>query len=153
MMHKIEIDDEVWQFLKKHAEPFEDTPNSVLRRLLLKPNADKGDTKTNYDNSIEFPQIPIGVPKALQQILEVTFYVLKRGYTREEATHLVAKKRAIAPQTVFDKYTRQLNKTASEFDYLLNHRLEDLKKVLKNKFPSQQTIIDNFFNNLTTKQQ
>jgi hypothetical protein len=35
-MHKIEIDDEVYDFLKRQAEPFRDTPNSVLRRLLLK---------------------------------------------------------------------------------------------------------------------
>ena len=34
-MPEIEVDDDVFKFLKKHAEPFEDTPNSVLRRLLL----------------------------------------------------------------------------------------------------------------------
>jgi hypothetical protein len=34
-MPKIEVDDDIFKFLKKHAEPFEDTPNSVLRRLLL----------------------------------------------------------------------------------------------------------------------
>jgi hypothetical protein len=34
-MPEIEVDDDVIKFLKKHAEPFEDTPNSVLRRLLL----------------------------------------------------------------------------------------------------------------------
>lgn len=31
----IEIDDDVWAVLKRNAEPFVDTPNSVLRRLLL----------------------------------------------------------------------------------------------------------------------
>jgi restriction system protein len=30
----IRIDNELWNFLKKRAEPFEDTPNTVLRRLL-----------------------------------------------------------------------------------------------------------------------
>lgn len=29
----IRIDDEVWTWLKKHARPLEDTPNSVLRRI------------------------------------------------------------------------------------------------------------------------
>lgn len=29
----IRIDDEVYAWLKDHAQPFEDTPNSVLRRL------------------------------------------------------------------------------------------------------------------------
>ena len=33
---KIEIDNEVFAFLEKNAKPFVDTPNSVLRRLLLK---------------------------------------------------------------------------------------------------------------------
>lgn len=33
--HKIEIDDEVLKYLKDHAEPFVDTPNSVLRKLLF----------------------------------------------------------------------------------------------------------------------
>jgi hypothetical protein len=29
----IRIDEAVWEWLKSHARPFEDTPNSVLRRL------------------------------------------------------------------------------------------------------------------------
>ncbi len=33
--YEIEIDDDVMRHLKQHAEPFEDTPNSVLRRLLI----------------------------------------------------------------------------------------------------------------------
>lgn len=32
-MPVITIDDEVWAWLKGHARPLEDTPNSVLRRL------------------------------------------------------------------------------------------------------------------------
>ena len=34
MSPTIRIDEEVFEELKKHAEPFVDTPNSVLRRLL-----------------------------------------------------------------------------------------------------------------------
>lgn len=33
---KIEVDKEVFAFLEKNAKPFFDTPNTVLRRLLLK---------------------------------------------------------------------------------------------------------------------
>lgn len=33
MAPTIRIDEEVWQWLKSHAAPLEDTPNSVLRRL------------------------------------------------------------------------------------------------------------------------
>lgn len=31
----IEIDEEVFAFLQQHCEPLVDTPNDVLRRLLL----------------------------------------------------------------------------------------------------------------------
>ena len=33
MSPTIRIDGEVWGWLKSHAQPFEDTPNSVLRRI------------------------------------------------------------------------------------------------------------------------
>lgn len=38
MTPTIRIDDEVFEALKRHAEPLVDTPNSVLRRLLELPN-------------------------------------------------------------------------------------------------------------------
>lgn len=34
-MHQIEVDDDVMAHLTNHARPFKDTPNSVLRKLLL----------------------------------------------------------------------------------------------------------------------
>lgn len=34
MCPSIDIDDEVWEVIKRHAEPFVDTPNSVVRRLV-----------------------------------------------------------------------------------------------------------------------
>jgi hypothetical protein len=34
MSHSIEIDSDVWDLLKREAEPLVDTPNTVLRRLL-----------------------------------------------------------------------------------------------------------------------
>lgn len=33
--YTIEIDEKVWNYLKKNAEPFKDTPNSVLNRILF----------------------------------------------------------------------------------------------------------------------
>jgi hypothetical protein len=33
MMPTIRVDDEVWAWLKRQAQPFEDTPNTVLRRV------------------------------------------------------------------------------------------------------------------------
>jgi hypothetical protein len=35
MFRKIEIDDEIYALLQRHARPFEDRENDVLRRLLL----------------------------------------------------------------------------------------------------------------------
>lgn len=32
-MPTVRVDNEVWQWLQRHARPFEDTPNTVLRRL------------------------------------------------------------------------------------------------------------------------
>ena len=42
MAPQIEIDDDVFALLKSHAEPFVDTPNSVLRRLLSMPESANG---------------------------------------------------------------------------------------------------------------
>jgi hypothetical protein len=39
---EIQIDEEVWELLKERAEPFVDTPNSVIRRLLELPVATNG---------------------------------------------------------------------------------------------------------------
>lgn len=36
-LRDIQIDDEVWELLKERAEPFVDTPNTVIRRLLELP--------------------------------------------------------------------------------------------------------------------
>jgi Mrr N-terminal domain/SeqA protein N-terminal domain len=33
-METVEIDDDVWAMIRENAEPFSDTPNDVLRRLL-----------------------------------------------------------------------------------------------------------------------
>lgn len=55
MMPTIRIDDDVWAWLKSHAQPFEDTPNSVLRRLAgldqsagtVQRHADSGTPQSN----------------------------------------------------------------------------------------------------------
>jgi negative regulator of replication initiation len=44
MMPTIRVDDEIWAFLKQHAEPFDDTPNDVLRKLLLRSATTKSST-------------------------------------------------------------------------------------------------------------
>jgi hypothetical protein len=42
----IEVDDEVFAFLQQHCEPLVDTPNDVLRRLLLSGGSEEPQEKT-----------------------------------------------------------------------------------------------------------
>ncbi len=140
--HWIEIDEDVWGYLKQFAEPFVDTPNSVLRRLLLDDE--------ERDDGASLSMIDIkGVPKALSQIFEVLYEIEVNGCSRIEATHKVAQKRGTAPQTVIDKYCRQLNKRAYEIDQLFNEQdYVQFKKILKEKFVSHRNIIDLYFETL-----
>ena len=143
-MHRIEIDDQVWNYLKQFAEPFEDTPNSVLRRLLLEgtDGLDQGGEPLTIMNIK-------GVPKALSQILEVLYEIEFNNCSRIEATHRVAKKRGTAPQTVIDKYCRQLNKRAHEIDQMLRDpSYAEFIQLLKEKFTSHHDIIEVYFETL-----
>ncbi len=142
-MHLIEIDPDVWNHLKQFAEPFVDTPNSVLRRLLL--------DEDDHEDGAALSAIDIkGVPKALSQIFEVLYEIEVNGCSRVEATHKVAEKRGTAPQTVIDKYCRQLNKRAHEIDQLFDEKgYARFKKLLKQKFTGHSSIIDLYFDTLT----
>lgn len=150
--YKIEIDAEVMQFLKTHAEPFEDiNPNSVLRKLFLRnknrPGGQPSASAQNEDSGL--PQFSGSIPNALEQIMEVIFLVTKRHYSRNEATNLVARKRTITTQSVIDKYCRQLGKKAHDIDILLDvDRLNELLQLLKRKFPAHHQVIHQFFQSL-----
>jgi hypothetical protein len=147
--YKIEIDEKVWNYLKSRAEPFEDTPNSVLNRILL-----NGEMSRSNDANRKIPvgipsSFPGGIPKALAQILEVIYEVKKSGRNRSEATNLVAQRRNTAPQTVIDKYCRQLGKRAYEIDRLLeDQNLGELRVILEKKFANQRELINSFFASL-----
>jgi hypothetical protein len=154
-MHKVEVDDEVFAFVKKHAEPLVDTFNSTLRRLLpLEASAESQNLQTTpaRPNKAEdhLPCLPGGVPQALRQILEVAALVMAGVFTRTEATKHVAKLHGVAPSTVADKYGRQLNLKSYEFDRLLdpenNLRLLDL---LRRKFPAHSAQIDAVFDGIS----
>ena len=47
-MHLIEIDEKIWSHLQKNAEPFVDTPNSVLNRLLFGEVEKKRKTQPSF---------------------------------------------------------------------------------------------------------
>lgn len=143
-MYQIEVDEEVYNFLKQHAEPFKDTPNSVLRRFL----PFKTDAIEIKDNDVRkvFPQFPESVPNALAQILEMIILVKNEGLSRVEATHTVADIRGITTQAVIDKYCRQLGKKAYEVDELLiSSNMDEFKKLLIERFPYHSKVIESTF--------
>ena len=143
-MHLIEVDDKIWNHLKNFAEPFTDTPNSVLNRLLF------GSSKKKTPNAAENNSINIkGVPNSLSQIFEVLYEIEINGLSRVKATKKVAKARGTSSKTVREKYCKQLNKKASEIDRLFNKPgYEKFKELLKEKFISQKDIIELFFESL-----
>jgi hypothetical protein len=145
--HKVEVDDEVYQYVKAHAEPLVDTFNSALRRLLLvsAQKADKSEQKVVGPIRVDgiLPNLPSQTPQALRHTLEVVYLVRGGAYDRSNATQFVAKQHDVFPQTVLDKYCRQLNLKAREFDRLLEEpELTDLKRRLKSKFPDYKQLID-----------
>jgi negative regulator of replication initiation len=145
-MYPIEVDENIWHYLQKHAEPFIDSPNSVLRRLLLGPVARPVEKK----GGPAIPPITVeGTPRSLSQILAVIYEIEINGYSRTEATHRVAKNRGTAPQTVTDKYCRQLGQKAHEIDQLLTEPgYRQFKKLLKRKFSRHEQVIDAYFESL-----
>lgn len=140
---KIEIDQEVFEFLKSQAEPFVDTPNDVLRRLLLnKKSSSRSVQNVSHNNP---PLVQAGTPKALEQILQVIYLAHFQNVSRSIATKRVAEIHDVASQTVLDKYCRQLNMTASEFDKLLSEPdLHTLKGRLYTKFHEHCETIDDY---------
>jgi len=144
IQHQVSVDREVFEFVQNHAEPLIDTFNSTLKRLLNIKNSSLNITNGKSLNSTDSRKstIPAGTPKALDQILNVILLVLN-GNSRNSATHIVATENNVAPQTVIDKYCRQLNLTASKFDYLLSEPdLNKLREILKNKFKTYDKEID-----------
>ncbi|HCC54540.1 MAG TPA: hypothetical protein DEQ20_06395 [Desulfobulbaceae bacterium] len=64
-MVSIEIDDEIFNYLKSLAEPFVDTPNTVLRRLLFTECSPPHETSTKEKTSVN--------PSKSQQSSSVVF--------------------------------------------------------------------------------
>jgi hypothetical protein len=147
--HQVEVDDDIFQLVKAHAEPLVDTFNSALRRLLplsvVQPQKNqllKNDTPPS-GGTAGLPLVPQHLPQALRHILEVVRLVRGGAYTRTTATQYVARQHKVFPQTVLDKYCRQLTLTASQFDRLLEEPgLGELRKRLKTKFSDHAQTIE-----------
>ncbi len=147
--YSIEVDQEVWDYLKSKAEPLVDTPNSVLRRIMFgdKSIADGAAGSEQPNGSVL--NLPSDTPRALAQILEVIYEVKKRGKSRNEATNIVAERRKTAPQTVIDKYCRQLGKRAYDIDRLLqDQNFDEFRVLLESRFKSYRDIVSSFFRSL-----
>jgi hypothetical protein len=150
--HNIEVDERVWNYLKTKAEPFEDTPNSVLNRILFGGQVRVVLNSDSQTPDSSTPRIPQSAPKALAQILEVIYEMQRSGRTRHEATNVVAQRRRTAPQTVIDKYCRQLGKRAYEIDHLLaDQNLREFRTLLERRFSNHRDLISSFFTSLNHK--
>jgi hypothetical protein len=145
-MHLIEINEKIWSHLQKNAEPFVDTPNSVLNRLLF------GEVENKEEETAVFsiPTVSIqGLPISLEQILEVVYEMEVNGYSRTQATNRVAKKRDTAPQTITAKYCRQLGKKAHEIDELMAEPgYAGFKNLIAGKYSAHREIIDMYFDSM-----
>lgn len=138
--HQVEVDDQVFQAVQRHAEPLIDTFNTAIRRL-LKIDGSAREAKREPPSPPPDDMIPRGTPEALAQVLEVAHLVL-HGVNRTDATRDVARKRQISQQAVNDKYGRQLGLTAAQFDRLLDEsEQKGLKKMLTERFPGHRELI------------
>lgn len=144
--YTIEVDEAIWHHLQRHAEPFVDTPNSVLNRLLFGEQAPPKEPPAAF----AIPTVSIqGLPKSLAQILEVVYEMEVNGYSRTRATSRVAKKRGTALGTVTDKYCRQLGKRAHEIDELLAEPgYAGFRDLLASKYADHRGIIDMYFDSM-----
>jgi hypothetical protein len=153
----IEVDEEVFAHLQAKAQAFVDTPNTVLRRELLgrqpapAPELSAAAERRRAARSPlppapSLPSMPFGTPAALKQTLWVAHLVLDKGRARSEATADVARVLGVAPQTVLDKYCRQLGLTADAFDRMLREPgLHKLEALLVAKFANHADTIRGFF--------
>ena len=150
--HQVEVDDEVFAFVKSHAEPLVDSFNSSLRRFLPLSGAKTakvgaGARPIAAAKAEILPSFPNGTPQALRQILEVAILSRAGAYARTSATQFIADRHGIAKQTVQDKYARQLGITTHQFDRLIEQSdTKELRHLLKSKFSRHAEIIDKSLN-------
>lgn len=151
----IEVDQEVFAHLEAEARSRIETHNTVLRRRLLLDRSTPGPSSDSrlqapgrkrpdvvVNTSPGLPDLPLGTPAALQQILWVAHLVRSRDRSRPEATADVARVLGVTPQTVTDKYGRQLGLTADRFDVLLREpSLRELEGLLTERFPRHRESI------------
>ena len=149
-MRSIQIDDEVYAYLRSRVEDFGETENDVLRRQLLRPAKRPGRKRAHAATNGAGAASPASV--MLSHVFEVIRLVALESRTRKQATREVAERHDIAWQTVQDQYARVLSQGAAEFDALLAlDRRSDLEALLRERFPEESAAIDQFFAELDTR--
>ena len=113
--HQVEVDEEVFEFIKTQTEPLVDTFNSALRRLLPLSET-QGQKNQVFEQSSPpsgaagaMPSVPQHLPQALRHILEVVRLVRGGAYSRPTATSYVARQ--------YQECSECFNRKGLLFDY------------------------------------
>jgi hypothetical protein len=148
----IEVDDDVFAYLQSQAVPFVDTPNTVLRRKLLAHAQEQTPRSAFAESDLGqsgIVDLPPGTPAGLAQTLQVIGLTKTTGRSRPEATAFVARHYRVAPQTVLDKYCRQLGLPAARFDAMLREPGDGgIQSLLLKRFPNHRDAITKVFDRI-----
>ncbi len=145
----IRISPKAYNRLQALAEPFTDTPASVIERLLdLHENKQKV-SETSFETSKTTSDKLKNLPDTLDQVLKVCLLVWDKGKTYQEAVTIVSRLVDIEPNTVRDKCTRLISikgvikVDTTMFLEFLNNR-EEMADHLLRKFPKYQQVIEKY---------
>src|SRR2546426_120032 len=101
MAPTIRIDDDVWVWLKSHARPLEDTPNSVLRRLAgLELSSDEAPIQVGSSDRVVHPRQRLRSDHMSQAAFREPILLLlhRNGGRLERPRALIELERALANQ-------------------------------------------------------
>lgn len=120
MSPSVELDEDIYEYLKKQAEPFTDTPNTVLRRLLQLDDASEADTQRPGSNGAAPRREPGSRAK-------------KRGGTRKSSGRTRAPSGTLLPEQRYElPLLRALIEAGGEAPY--REVLESVGRALSDEF-------------------
>jgi hypothetical protein len=120
MSPSIELDEDIYEYLKSQAEPFADTPNTVLRRLLQLDDASEAETQKSASN---------GAPSRREAGIQGK----KRGGTRKSSGRTRAPSGTLLPEQRYElPLLRALIDAGGEAPY--REVLESVGRALTDEF-------------------
>lgn len=167
----VRIPDHIYSRLKVLAEPFTDSPASVIERLLDFREKYIGTSGASFADEVlpDGPKVPNSdvnrttdaasrgrVPDTLEQVLMVCDLVWDHRRSYQEAVSAVAKELDIEPNTVRDKCTRLLSirgavkVDTSLFLEMLDQR-DRMREHLLRKFPRHRDLIHRRLGNVASQ--